>query len=71
MRILCLGIGSEKSTKYDYSSLNPPESQQYPTISDYDLVIIDLAGLDSLWFSRFAKTKKEFKKFFENRVYAS
>jgi hypothetical protein len=67
MRILCLGIGSEKSTKYDHSNLELPERQQYPTISDYDLVIMDLANLYSWSHSRFAETRKEFQKFFENK----
>jgi hypothetical protein len=64
MRTLCLGIGSEKSAKYHYSSLN---RQEYPTISDYDLVIVNLNDLAPPFNSFFARTREEFKKFFENR----
>lgn len=64
MRILCLGIGSEKSIKYRYGTL---DQFNYPTISDYDIVVMDLARLGSAWYSSFAQTQKEFQKFFENR----
>jgi hypothetical protein len=64
MRALCLGIGSEKSAKYHYDFLNQPG---YPTISDYDLLIMDLSRLQSSWYHEFAQTRKEFEKFFQNR----
>ena len=64
MRTLCLGIGSEKSAKYYHGSLN---QLRYPTIFDYDLVILNLQEMFPSSYSSFAKTREEFQKFFENR----
>jgi hypothetical protein len=64
LRVLCMGIGSSQSTKWAYYNLN---EASYPTIFDYDLVIIDLVQLQSSYYQSLAKTKSEFEKFFQNR----
>jgi len=64
MRILCLGIGSEKSGKYSYRNF---AQSGFPTISDYDLVIMNLGNVLSAYYSNLANAKEEFAKFFNNR----
>ena len=64
MRILCLGIGSTYNKKYTYRTL---ETTVYPTIFDYDLVIMNLNTLTIPYHSDITKRKLEFKKFFESK----
>jgi hypothetical protein len=60
LRRLCLGIGSEYGNKYTYNT-------KYPTIFDYDIVIINLPELIRSYYSYLAERKLEFEKFFESK----
>lgn len=63
LRILCLGIGSEYAENYTYYTLGTT----YPTIFDYEIVMIDLNSLDSSYYRYIATKKAEFKKFFKSK----
>ena len=64
MRILCLGIGTSYQNEYAYQSIS---STAFPTIFDYDLVIMDLRKLERTYYKYIGKTTSEFRKFFESK----
>jgi hypothetical protein len=63
MKILSIGMGKKSSSDYEYCCFNQVD---YPTIFDYDLVIVNLPTLERDLFSHFALTKPDFEKFFES-----
>lgn len=62
MRILCLGIGTEKNKEYRYVSVD----SYIPTIYDYDFVIFNLVKYSNSFYASLANRRAEFDKFFQN-----
>ena len=62
LRILCLGIGTQYSSKYTYEDIS---ETSLPTIFDYELVIMDLNQLRQTYYKHIAQKKNEFKKFLQ------
>ena len=62
--MLCLGIGDPNSSTYARSNL---ASTVFPTIFDYEFVVINLDMLSVSYYKHIAKKKDEFRKFFQTK----